>query len=156
MKLILLTHSRETQKTSNTGRLVQQTITACKTIIWQRTQVDKGLLQLIEANNSVLLYPSDESSADKILQASDILQYEHFILIDSTWQEARKIYNRSPYLQKLPCIQLSSQLSNYHLRRNQVKNGLCTAECVIELLRVGSHFAQADKLEQVFKAFLVG
>ncbi len=137
-------------KPSNTGQLVQSVISDCKTIIWQRTQADKGLLQLIEAGNIALVYPAEES-----LPASTELHcFEHFIIIDSTWQEARKIYNRSPYLQQLPRIQLACKPSVYHLRRNQIKNGLCSAECAIELLRGNANFAQLDKLEQAFKAFL--
>ncbi|VAW67442.1 Uncharacterized conserved protein YfiP, contains DTW domain [hydrothermal vent metagenome] len=150
MNLILLTHSREIQKPSNTGKLVQAVITQCKTIIWQRTQADESLLQLIQAGNTALIYPAEDTPCE----AAELHHFEHFIIIDSTWQEARKIYNRSPYLQKLPRIQLFSKPSVYNLRRNQITGGLCTAECAIELLHAAQNSAQASELERAFHAFL--
>lgn len=150
MQFILLTHSREVSKSSNTGRLVQQVVAHTQTIIWQRTQPDIHLLKLISAGKTALLYPTEELST-----AVTICDFENFILIDSTWQEARKIYNRSPYLQNLPKIQLTSKLpSKYSLRRNQIKGGMCTAECSIELLRQVQNFDLANELECVFQAFI--
>jgi len=150
MQFILLTHSREISKTTNTGQLVQQLIPHTQTIIWQRTRPDKKLLQLIESASVALVYPAEEDHCSPVSQ-----NFEYFILIDSTWQEARKIYNRSPYLQELPRVQLSSKKpSKYSLRRNQVEGGLCTAECVIELLRDGRRFDLADALDVLFREFI--
>lgn len=150
MKLILLTHSRETQKASNTGQLVQQVVANTQTVIWQRTQPDQNLLKLISAGNIALLYPGDSD-----LPVHDAAEFENFILIDSTWQEARKIFNRSPYLQQLPRIQFSTdQSSSYNLRRNQVEGGLCTAECALELLRIKQFDELADELETEFLSFI--
>jgi len=149
MKITLLTHAREVSKKTNTGQLVQKVIPNTQTIIWQRTEPDVTLLQQLTLNKTALLYFVDETES-----TANINDYEHFILIDSTWQEARKIFNRSAYLQTLPKIKLSNnQNSKYHLRRNQVEGGLCTAECVIELLREKKQFDIADKLSALFAKF---
>jgi len=153
MSFILLTHSRETTKESNTGQLVAQVMPDTQVVIWQRTQPDKSLLQLIEQGNIALLYPGSDDADDKSTQVQ-LTDFEHFILIDSTWQEARKIFNRSSYLHNLPRIELSAKNSRYTLRRNQLEGGLCTAECVIELLREISMPDQADLLEGDFCRFL--
>jgi len=153
MSFILLTHSRETTKASNTGQLVVQAIPDTQVIIWQRTQPDKSLLQLIEQGNVALVYPVDNDSDDENAQIQ-LTDFEYFILIDSTWQEARKIFNRSPYLRALPRVQLSAKSSSYNLRRNQVEGGLCTVECVIELLRGQSCFELADLLDGEYRGFL--
>lgn len=87
MNFILLTHSRETKKASNTGQLVQKNIPNCKTIIWQRTQPDEFLLKLIQSGKTALVYPVDDDST-----SAEVTNFENFILIDSTWQEARKIF----------------------------------------------------------------
>ena len=184
MKFILLTHATEITKSTNTGRLVQQHVPGAEIIIWQRTQPDENLLKLITSGNTALVYPatlhrlddqvpeagSVKHLAEKNLSArnlsarnssvagtvTDISSIKHFVLIDSTWQQARKIFNRSPYLQQLPTLELSSAVkSNYHLRRNQMKGGLCTVECVIELLRMGNHEALVTQLEQAFNSFLI-
>jgi DTW domain-containing protein YfiP len=45
-------------------------------------------------------------------------------------------------------------MSRYNLRKNQKEACLCTAECVIEILRtVGNHVA-ANQLEESFLAFI--
>lgn len=179
MKFILLTHATEISKSTNTGRLVQQHIPETEIIIWQRTQPDENLLNLISSGNIALVYPAvsnrldvqmPEAGPEKLLRHenlparnssvagtdTDISSIKHFILIDSTWQQARKIFNRSPYLQQLPTLELSSAAkSNYHLRRNQLKGGLCTVECVIELLRMGNSEVLAEQLEQAFNSFLM-
>jgi len=149
MELILLTHSRELQKASNTGRLISETFSNVRIIIWQRTEPDQYLLSLISSGETALIYPGENSYSSESL-----IQYKHFILIDSTWQEARKIYNRSPYLHNLPCIELSTEkASRYNLRRNQLENGLCTAECAIELFKQTNCSKEADLLEQKFLLF---
>ena len=60
-------------------------------------------------------------------------------------------------------MQLSSEhASNYNLRRNQVEGGLCTVECVVELLREGKCSEQvdgqadslADELDGLFRQFI--
>ena len=150
MQLILLTHSREVSKKTNTGQLVQQLIPSAQTIIWQRAQPDKNLLQLIASGNTALVYPAQE-----ITETASVADFDNFILIDSTWQEARKIYNRSPYLQHLPKIQLfSKETSKYNLRRNQVEGGLCTVECVIEILQEKSSYDLANELSVLFSEFI--
>jgi len=152
MQLILLTHSREVSKKTNTGQLVQLLIPNTQTIIWQRTHPNKKLLQLIASEKIALVYPESElQSVVDNKPVQNIKEFEIFILIDSTWQEARKMFNRSPYLQNLPRIQLTPEHgSQYNLRRNQLKDGLCTAECVIELLRAKSYFKLRDELNCAF------
>ena len=150
MQLILLTHSRETHKTSNTGQLISRVIPNVQTIIWQRTEPDKALLKLIAEGETALVFKREGS-----ITSDYIPQYKNYILIDSTWQEARKIYNRSPYLHGLPCIQLSTgKQSRYNLRRNQLDGGLCTAECAIELFAVAGLNEQAKLLEKEFSTFI--
>ena len=152
MTFILLTHSREVSKKTNTGQLVQKVLPDTQTIIWQRLEPDESLLQLIAAGKTALVYPVQDSESSHEPQ-----HFENFILIDSTWQEARKIFNRSEYLQHLPRIQLSmEQNSKYHLRRNQIAGGLCTAECAIELLKITAQSKQADDLSQLLNEFLSG
>jgi len=150
MQLILLTHSRETHKASNSGQLISRVIPDVQTIIWQRTEPDKALLKLIAEGETALVFQQENS-----ISSDHVSQYKHFILIDSTWQEARKIYNRSPYLHDLPCIQLSAdKQSRYNLRRNQVDGGLCTAECAIELFGIAGLNELADLLEKEFSTFI--
>jgi DTW domain-containing protein YfiP len=96
----------------------------------------------------VLLYPVDDADA------VPIESFENIILLDATWQEARKMFNKSPYLQNLPRAHIKPrQISRYQLRRNQPEGGLCTAECVVEILIAKNHIDIAERLDSAFMLF---
>ena len=151
MKITLLTHFKEFEKRSNTGRLVLDVLgDAAEQVRWDRMNPPVRLIEEIEAGGVALVYPGavDENEGD----LSGITQ---FIIIDGTWHEARKIHQRSPYLQKIRRISLETgEKSMYNLRKNQKESGLCTAECVIEVLRLSGDVAAAERLRERFLAFI--
>jgi len=151
MKFTLLTHSKELEKPSNTGKLVVEILgSAAEQIRWDRMVPPVKLFEEIEAGGVALLYPgtSDEP-------AGDFTGIEQIILIDGTWHEARRIHQRSPYLQKARRICLKPvEKSRYNLRKNQIESGLCTAECVMEILRVTGNMIDAERLQERFKAHI--
>jgi len=151
MKITLLTHFKEFEKRSNTGRLVVDVLgNAAEQVCWDRMNPPPRLIEEIEAGGVALVYPGAVDGNDG--DVSDITQ---FIIIDGTWHEARKIHQRSPYLQKIRRICLNTgETSRYNLRKNQKESGLCTAECVIEVLRLAGNSAEADRLEEQFLAFI--
>jgi len=153
VKLILLTHSREFAKPTNTGRLVAQALAErCWVIPWQRVSPDAELLSLIEQGRVALIYPCENSAplGEALPEGVD-----HWLLIDGTWQEAKKIYNRSPYLQQLPSFTLPLDApSRYFLRRNQTEQGLCTAECSELLLKLLGDKPGAAAVASYFDEFL--
>ncbi|WP_372740138.1 tRNA-uridine aminocarboxypropyltransferase [Neptunomonas sp.] len=178
MHIILLTHQRERVKKTNTGKLVllQSGLNVTR-IIWDRINPDAGLLKRIAKGDVFLLYPeqsssgqdctrqnfSDSISSERVAESTVSLEQGRqdkadeasFIIIDSTWQEARKIFNRSPYLTGLPRITLApSEGSLFKLRRNQIAGGLCTAESVIALLKMNHQNHLANKLETDFYTFV--
>jgi DTW domain-containing protein YfiP len=146
----LLTHERELHKKNNTGQLVLTDPNIdSRRIVWQRTSPDAELMHLIEASKIALLYPVAEDQ-----ESAPLNVYEHFLLLDCTWQESRKIVNKSPYLAGLPRIAVGAgKTSAYIRRRNQVAGGLCTAECVIELLNLKGKLLEAESLTQRFQDF---
>jgi DTW domain-containing protein YfiP len=173
MHIILLTHERELHKKTNTGRLVEMLDGLNVTrVLWQRTSPDPMLLEWIEQGKIGLLYPETElgcndanmnnmESTNEFSESGLALGQDNkailsrFIIIDSTWQEARKIFNRSPYLKRLPRVSLVlSAGSVFTLRRNQIDGGLCTAESVIALLRMNNYNLLANKLETDFYSFM--
>ncbi len=147
MSIFLLTHPKECLKKSNTGKLVLDVLeTKAKLVIWDRVTPDTELLKCIDEGAVALLYPSAHSQL--VVQAN---AYQNYIVIDGTWQQAQKIYNRSPYLKALPAVKISvNQPSAFHLRRNQKPGGLCTAECVIEILKARGDTKLASNLQSTF------
>jgi DTW domain-containing protein YfiP len=152
MKIFLLTHERELLRASNTGGLAKSIVPEIvEQIIWARNTPNPSLLDAINNKNTVLLYPVDDADA------TPIESFENIILLDATWQEARKMFNRSPYLKNLPRTHIKSrQVSQYQLRRNQPEGGLCTAECVVEILKVKGCCDIAERLETAFTRFNSG
>ena len=147
MNIFLLTHQRERFKKTNTGSLVVDALgEKAQVVIWDRVAPDPELLRAIDEGSVALLYPAANS-----LLVSEAMDYENYIIIDGTWQEAQKIYNRSPYLKGLPAVKIAvDRLSAYHLRRNQREGCLCTAECAIEILKVGGFSMLANDLKLIF------
>lgn len=151
MKITLLTHFKEIDKPSNTGKLVLDVLgDAAEQIRWDRLNPPAGLVSEIEAGGVALVYPgaSDESS-------DDLDGITQFILIDGTWHEARKIHQRSPYLREVRRVCLKPDgISQYNLRKNQKEACLCTAECVIAILRSKGDLELAERLQKRFLAFI--
>jgi DTW domain-containing protein len=183
LDLVLLTHQTEFLKSSNTGVLVEA-LTADTRIqvrrpLWSRVAPDQQLLASINSQPSFLLYPCpyaqlldvnkqqlfwqqqlQQGGADAQNQPSDRSTIDatgprlQLIVLDATWQLARKMYNQSAYLKQLPAISLAStQKSVYQLRRNQQEMGWCTAESVSLLLSALGYLQAAAELQQLFLAF---
>jgi len=151
MKFTLLTHAREFDKRSNTGRVVVDVLGgAVEQVLWDRVRPPVRLVEEIEAGGVALIYPG---AADA--KGEDLTGIRQVILIDGTWQEARKIHQRSPYLHKLRrlCLE-TSEKSVYNLRKNQKECGLCTAECIIEILRITGDILQSERLKEQFLLFI--
>jgi DTW domain-containing protein YfiP len=149
MKIYLLTHERELHRATNTGALaIDDANEIVERIIWERVKPNKELTQLIENNEALLLYSKGESSS------AIIEQYENIVIIDGTWQESQKIYNQSAYLKNAPQFTLqTSNDSSYKLRANQPKGGLCTIECIIEILKIKGQDKMASALAIKFDQF---
>ena len=153
MKFILLTHERETLKDTNTGRLVKQVLAEdAEVIIWKRREPNSFLINLLETKQAALVFPSDHKTENEEYTISKV--YDYLIILDATWQEARKMFNRSTYLKQAERVALKiSKPSEYKLRRNQKEGGLSTVECVIELLKKNDNFIMAEILNDAFVTF---
>jgi len=153
MKIFLLTHERELHRGTNTGSLaVEDSNDIVERILWERVNPDKDLTRLIDNNEAILLYSKGESSSE--VSSAIIEEYENIIIIDSTWQEAKKIFNQSAYLKNAPQFTLKTESDSlYKLRANQPKGGLCTIECIIEVLIIKGQHKMASKLSLKFDQF---
>lgn len=169
MNIVLLTHERELTRPTNTGQLALAHFPQyCKQLVWSRINPDKGLQQACQTGEALLLFPAIDkpaiSNVDSdlaLISADDIAQgdaktgtQKSIIILDATWQEARKMVRQSPYLQQANRLELqATQDSTYQLRRNQVQGGLCTLECVQLLFSQAGLFAQAAQLGDAFAEF---
>lgn len=165
MKILLLTHQRELHRATNTGTIaLNDASDIVERIVWERVNPNKYLIELIENNEALLLYSkgepaatvsSESSSANSSANSTVVIQnYENIIIIDATWQESQKIFNQSAYLKNAPqCLLKTANESSYKLRNNQPKGGLCTIECIIEVLKIKGQHQIASSLAVKFAQF---
>ena len=123
---------------------------------------DQELLQQLASSHQdfVLIFPQQYSIAEQqknILTECSInlaSKPRSFIILDATWQQARKIYRQSPYLHSLPLMSLLPERpSVYSLRRNRINQHLCTAEVAAQVLRQSGEPLQADLLDALLGYF---
>lgn len=177
MQIILLTHERELTRKTNTGQLALAAFPEeVKRIVWWRTTPDKELVAMLASKQATLLFPASDiepaehnaldtdlaepvlSMAQGILapvQSTTLPERQapnQVVILDATWQEARKMLRQSPYLKTAARVSLPPLMpeSAFILRRNQQEGGLCTAECIIALWRQSGRLAQATVLASLF------
>ncbi len=162
MEIVLLTHERELDRLTNSGQLALAAFPQyCRRVTWSRTQPDLQLQQACETQQALLLFPETEglfpeTEEQAISHQGDelILSQQQIIILDATWQEARKMVRQSPYLQQVQRFTLCGQQSSqYQLRRNQLTDGLCTVECVQAIFLQLNMQAEAEQLQQDFELF---
>lgn len=104
--------------------------------------------------NTVLVYPTNDQSDSPDITPHSITEIENFLIIDGTWQEANKIYNRSPYLKRFQKFSLPENLqSEYKLRKNQKSSGLSTVESAIKILILKAYNKESELLHERFTEF---
>jgi len=159
VNIALLTHENELRRDTNTGKLLQQTLPNCHSYVWQRKAAPADLLDMINDDTiqALLLFPSEQS-----VDVSEVAMTNPqgnkkplFIILDGTWQEAKKMMNKSPWLQEIPQVHLTPSLeSAYTLRRNQDSGHLCTSEVGGLLLNQLGETEQSQQLDNYFHHYL--
>ena len=133
----LLMHDAEPLKPSNTGWLIADVVQDTFAFGWSRTETDPRLIELLNDPQwqPYVVFPSEyvdtPQRAITALTASPCTAGKRplFILLDATWPEARKMFRKSPYLDRFPVLGLQpDQLSRYLLRRSKRDDHFCTSE----------------------------
>jgi DTW domain-containing protein YfiP len=148
----------EPLKPSNTGWLIADVVADTFAFGWARTVVAPELLTLLSDPQwqPYVVFPAE--FADDARVVHDVAHVANkrplFILLDGTWDEARKMFRKSPYLQNFPVLSLQpEQLSRYKLRRAQSEAHLCTAEVGALCLDLADDTQAAAALNAYFEVF---
>jgi DTW domain-containing protein YfiP len=154
-----LSTEKEFYRPSNTARLLQLiNPSSTEIFLWERTKIPEKLISNI--NNEIyepfLLFPIENAEAKKRkVEYKNTRKIPAFIVIDGTWKEARKIFRRSAYLEKLPIISLEPHFkSNYDLRRGSKEGNLCTIETAIEVLKLNGEINNYKTVIDFYNLFL--
>ncbi|PCI28845.1 MAG: DTW domain-containing protein [SAR324 cluster bacterium] len=154
----LLMHPMESRKPTNTGKLIANCIDSTKTFIWDRLHPPEEFIrELKNPQYRIYLIFPDDFTEDKSLVTDYVEEDDRipvFLILDGTWKQARKIYRRSEYLQRLLHLPLiPQQKSRYTLRRASREHHLCTVEVAVELLSIAGEEGNAEKLQTYFDCF---
>jgi len=148
----------EPLKPSNTGWLIADVVADTFAFAWARTQVAPELLVLLRDPTwqPYVVFPAEFADDARVVQevSNTTDKRPLFILLDGTWDEARKMFRKSPYLQHFPVLSLTpEQLSRYTLRRAQSESHLCTAEVGAMCLALANDTQAAEALNAYFEVF---
>ncbi|RYZ98937.1 MAG: DTW domain-containing protein, partial [Moraxellaceae bacterium] len=135
---IVLMHEDEVLKPTNTGRLVADVFPNTLVFEWARLTPPEGLTRILADPQRliVLVFPSDDAYGPDHAQRQAQLGNQRLtlILLDGTWKQARKMFNRTPWLAGIPTVAVPIQSTQYALRKAAHEGCLSTAEAAIGLL----------------------
>ena len=163
----------EPLKPSNTGWLVADVLPDTTAFSWSRTAVDPALLDLLADPQwqAYLVFPGEFAAPERVVTALLTAKPDGdgggngaangssdkrplFVLLDGTWSEARKIFRKSPYLNRLPVLSLQPALpSTYRLRRSSHAHHFCTSEVAALCLALAGDRLAAQTLDAYLAVF---
>ena len=155
--MCLLMADIEPLKPTNTGWLVADVVPDTFAFGWARTEVDPALLALLADPQwqPVVVFPGEYAAPQRVVhevEASD--RRPLFVLLDATWSEARKMFRKSPYLDRFPVLSLRpEQVSSYVLRRSRRDDHFCTSEVAALCLELAGEAHAARVLEATLDVF---
>ena len=170
--MCLLMADIEPLKPSNTGWLIADVVPDTFAFGWARTEVQPGLLALLADPEwqPYVVFPGEFVDAARVVTqlapangfavgedastAAGAGPRPLFILLDATWPEARKMFRKSPYLDRFPVLSLQSeQISRYRLRRSTRDDHFCTSEVASLCLELAGETRAAQALEAYLDVF---
>lgn len=160
----LLMGDIEALKPSNTGWLIADLVADTWAFGWSRTVIDPALIALLNDPQwqPYVVFPAEFAEPSRVI--GELLPSHQaegreakrplFVLLDGTWSEARKMFNKSRYLDGFPVLSLHpEQVSNYRLRRSSRGDHFCTAEVGALCLALAGEDHNAEALSAWLAVF---
>jgi len=148
-------------KPSNTGWLIADLVADTWAFGWSRVAVDPALLALLNDPQwqPYVVFPGEYVAPERVVTEVQVPaaaggKRPLFVLLDGTWSEARKMFRRSPYLDRLPVLSLRpGHASNYRLRRALHEQHFCTSEVAAQCLALAGDTHAAETLAAYLDVF---
>jgi DTW domain-containing protein YfiP len=130
-EFLILRHIYEAERPSNTGRLVALAMPNARIIpCGGGTRIGLSPIddEFLRAPGTWLLWPDGTGTQPDI---SDLTPPDRVVVIDATWQQARRLYSSMPALRALPRLALPAPIrSRDRLREQHRSDGMSTLEAV--------------------------
>lgn len=170
--IFIVTHSNELSRIrTNTGRIVSQSYNITSSFTWSgrndNQRLQEAIIKLTDEMNCTptLLWTTNFSGNNN---RNNVKVTENlYIVIDGTWQEAKKVYRKGPgILREICSLSLShTDKSKYSLRSNygymkkfsssSTSNLLCTAEVCAEIMKIEGDMCKSEILLSRLEQFQI-
>ncbi|MBL4942685.1 MAG: DTW domain-containing protein [Colwellia sp.] len=185
---LLLMYDTEVLKPSNTGKLIADLIPDTFAFLWSRTTKNEELLALLDDEKwqPFVVFPKEYSDDSRQVHQRKVVCDEGkrplFIMLDGSWREAKKMFRKSPYLDKFPMVSFDPQQplgeprlpektliektlmsgekispvgdkSRYTVRKTTLEHQFSTAEVAARVLEMSGEKDNAQLLDLWFDVF---
>ena len=135
VSVVILQHPSEEKIAKNTAKLLNLSLTDCKTIKGENN-TDFAMLNSLPLDSTVLLYPNEHATyLDDTNPKPALNNITHLIVIDGTWKKAYKILQLTPLLTKFKTVSFKQLPQNrYAIRKAPRADSLSTLEAVAHSL----------------------
>ncbi|MDP7593903.1 MAG: tRNA-uridine aminocarboxypropyltransferase [Litorilituus sp.] len=169
---LLLMYDTEVLKPSNTGKLIADLIPDTYAFLWSRTTKNDQLQAVLDDKKwqPFVVFPQEYAQEERQVETKSIVCADGkrplFIMLDGSWREAKKMFRKSPYLDKFPLVsfdpkQLVDKLgctpvgdnARYTVRKTQLEHQFSTAEVAARVLNMYGEDKNAHLLDLWFDVF---
>ncbi|CAG9864963.1 unnamed protein product [Phyllotreta striolata] len=131
-RIILLQHPAEEKRCLRTATMLQLGLEPSKCLVFKGKRFPGKytvLEDLLNAPNTILLYPSGKSVEVQRVQETNSYESYNIVILDGTWPQAKAIYTGSPILHNLKQVKLlDHDISSYIIRTQPTDGCLSTIE----------------------------
>jgi len=152
-KLLLVIHSKELKRTTNTGRLALKVLKNSEMRVRGEMDNQLDLNEDISRDKyqSLFLFPDDSAhllTPDYIKQFKKPIQ---LIVPDGNWRQASKVSTRHKELAEIPKVRLMDRsLSHQFMRKESKQEGMATMQAIAYAYKVLESDVVGDKLLGIY------
>lgn len=168
---LLLMYDTEVLKPSNTGKLIADLIPDTYAFLWSRTTKNDELQAVLDDEKwqPFVVFPQEYASEDRQVYSNKVVCEQGkrplFIMLDGSWREAKKMFRKSPYLDKLPLVSFNPKMlldnlsspvgadSRYTVRKTELEHQFSTAEVAARVLEMFGEKDNGHLLDLWFDVF---
>ncbi len=113
---LLLMYDTEVLKPSNTGKLIADLVPDTYAFLWSRTTKNDELQAVLDDEKwqPFVVFPQEYAQENRPVETQHINcstgKRPLFIMLDGSWREAKKMFRKSPYLDKFPLVSFDPKL----------------------------------------------
>ncbi|MBL0710919.1 MAG: DTW domain-containing protein, partial [Colwellia sp.] len=148
---VLLMYDTEVLKPSNTGKLIADLIPDTYAFLWSRTTHNEELQALLDDDKwqPFVVFPQEYAQENRQVENKVVTCQKGkrplFVMLDGSWREAKKMFRKSPYLDKFPLVSFDAKLfaagkvaEDYFVKENVVKESVAESKAPVSQF-VASH-----------------